>query len=84
MDDARLIARYIDDEHRWAGDARLRDYGISVWALIATYLVTNESVEAVAHEYQLPRQAVEAVVAYYRQHRAAIDARIAQHDAAFA
>jgi len=80
-----MIERYIEQSpaRPGANGARLRDYGVSVWALVAYYQAAGGDVDRVAADYELPREAVEAVLAYYRQHKASIDARIAQHDAAF-
>lgn len=85
MNDRELIERYIEErpgEARSSG-ARLRDYGISVWALIAYHKAAGGDAERVAIDYELPREAVEAALAYYRYHKASIDARIADHVAAF-
>ena len=74
-----LIARYIDanPHDRGAAEARLRDHGTSVWALVGYYLqAVGRDAEQVAHDYHLPREAVEAALAYYRQHQALIDARL--------
>ncbi len=80
MDDQKLIERYIDlDTDRYPGgkaDARLRTYGVSVWALIGYLHVVDNSVARVAEDYGLPGEAVEAALAYYRHHRQPIDARL--------
>lgn len=85
MNDRELIERYIDERPGETGSsgARLRDYGASVWALVAYYEATGGDAERVAVAYELPRNAVDAALAYYRQHKASIDARIADHVAAF-
>lgn len=85
MDDSSLIARYIDESPVYGGiaDARLRDYGVSVWALVAYYLAADGSIDVVAHDYDVPREAVQAVLAYYRRHQCFVDARIHDHEAAF-
>lgn len=78
--DRELIERFIDPEWEQypAGpaDARLREYGVPVWALIAHFRATGNDRDQLANDYQLPRQAVDAAFAYYRLHKEHIDARI--------
>ena len=76
--EAELIRRHIipDPSGFEVADARLREFGTPVWALVAYLDVAQGDPERVAHDYALPREAVEAALAYYRQHRAAIDARV--------
>ena len=80
MNDGELITRYIELNPQRPGidRARLKDYGVSVWALIG-YLkqATGGDIARVAADYDVPIEAVEAALAYYRRHPAAIDARIA-------
>ena len=76
-DEQQLIARYVDpDWERYGGrhKARLREHGVSVWALIGQLRVRNDDVDLVARDYELPREAVEAALAYYRRNRKHIDA----------
>jgi uncharacterized protein (DUF433 family) len=58
--------------------ARLKDSGVSVWALIS-YLkyAARGDIARVAADYDVPVESVEAALAYYEQHSEAIDARIA-------
>jgi uncharacterized protein (DUF433 family) len=85
MTDKELIDRFIEEDPLRPGPdrARLRDYGVSIWALIAYLQAARGDVDLVASDYELPREAVEAARAFYDRHRTAIDARIAEHDAAF-
>ena len=85
MTDQELIDRYIEPRPALprTNGARLRDYGVSVWALVAYSQAAGGDADRVAADYELPREAVEAALAYYRQHEASVDARIAGHDAAF-
>jgi uncharacterized protein (DUF433 family) len=80
MDDQEIIDRYIDlDTDRYPGgraDARLRTYGVPVWALIGQLRVLDGDVDQVARDYELPREAVEAALAYYRRNKEYIDARL--------
>lgn len=78
-----LIARWIEP-HPWRGDvaeARLKEIGISVWALIGYLRMVDGDPARVAADYRIPEEAVTAAVAYYQQHRAAIDARLAANAA---
>ena len=84
MTDSRdLIDRWIeDDPHRPGSDeARLRQYGVHVWALIGYLKAMDGDVAAVAADYDVPKEAVEAAIAYYQQHTCAIDARLAANAA---
>lgn len=80
MTDHDLIERYIDqDWERYPGgvaDARLRDYGVPVWALIAHLRATGNDLDQLARDYHLPRESVDGALAFYRQNRPYIDARI--------
>jgi uncharacterized protein (DUF433 family) len=80
LDERALIARYIDLEwDRYPGgraDARLRDFGVPIWALIAHLGAPGNDSDQLARDYQLPRSAVEAALAFYRQNKDYIDARI--------
>ncbi len=79
MDDAELIARYIEENPLRPGpaDARLKDYGTAVWALVS-YLdrAVHGDIEQAAMDYDVPVEAVQAALAYYHRHKAPIDARI--------
>lgn len=81
---ARLIERYIepDSNPRRVEEARLRDYGYAVWALLGDLLVPGRTADLVAREYRMPIQAVEAVWAYYLRNRTALDRRLAENRAA--
>ena len=80
LDEDQLIEKYVDlDTDRYPGgraEARLRDYGTSVWALVNHLKVVDGDVEELAQHYDLPRPAVDAALAYYRRHKDLIDARI--------
>ena len=76
-----LIEKYIDlDTDRYPGgraDARLREYGVPVWALIGQLQAIGNDLDQLAADYELPREAVEAALAYYHRNKKYIDARIA-------
>lgn len=76
--DQQLIERWIDPESRRYGraEARLKQYGVSVWVLMSYWYYGQGDIDRAAKEYHLPREAVEAALAYYRQHQKYIDARI--------
>lgn len=79
-----LIDRWIEPNPYYAGpqEARLVEYGVSVWALIAYLRVVGGDLARVAEDYGLPLDAVEAAMAYYREHQSLIDAQIALNAAA--
>lgn len=74
----QLIERWIDPASRKRGraEARLKEYGVSVWILMSYWYYGQGDVDVVAEAYNLPREAVEAALAYYRQYQKYIDARI--------
>ena len=80
-----LIERHVDlDTDRYPSgraDARLRDSGVSVWAIVAFLGVYGNDVDKVAEHFGLSREAVEAALAYYRRNKPYIDARIALNEA---
>ncbi|MGD9893934.1 MAG: DUF433 domain-containing protein [Dehalococcoidia bacterium] len=85
MDTSQLIERYIElDPHRpGLGEARLKDSGVPVWALVGHMNAVHSRVVRVAEDYDLPVEAVEAAMEYYRRHQAAIDARLEANAAHF-
>lgn len=72
-----LIARSIETDPRRPdeGNARIKDAGPSVWAIIGHLEGAHGDVRQTADDYGVPRAAVEAALAYYLRHRAVIDAR---------
>ena len=85
MRDQELIARHIEPNPHRSGqhEARLKEYGVSVWALVGYWKGAGGDVDQVAEANQVPREAVEAALAYYRQHQYLIDARLALNAAGF-
>jgi len=81
---AALIERWIEPDFARPGPAyaRLKDYGIHIWALIGHLPAAKNDVAQVASDYHIPVEAVEAALAYYHQHRTAIDAKL-EADAAY-
>ncbi len=74
-----LIEKWIEPNPFRPGPARarLREYGVSVWALIGYLQGLDGDPIRVAEEFDIPPEAVHAALAYYRRHQAAIDSRIA-------
>ncbi len=84
--DEDLIAQYIERNPNKPGldEARLKNYHVSVWAIIGYLnLAVEGNVEHAAKDYGLPHEAVEAALAYYRRHRCRIDVRIAANNPDF-
>lgn len=75
MTDEELITMHIEPGSA-DSEARLRQSGVPVWALIGQLEIAQGNVDQVAEDYAVSRQAVEAAVVYYRRHKAAIDARL--------
>ncbi len=77
-----LVAAYIeqDPNHPGKDEARLKTYGVSVWAIIGKWKAANGDLAEVAAEYDVPTEAVEAAVAYYERYKASIDNRLAAND----
>lgn len=83
--DQELIEKWIelDPDERGPHEARLKQYGISAWAIIGVWKKSDGDIETVISNYQVPRAAVEAMLALYRRYAPYIDARILLNDAAF-
>ena len=78
MQDDNSLACYIETNPHYPtpDEARIKGYGVSVWAIITHLRVVGGDATRVAEDYALPREAVEAAVAYYHRHKDLIDARI--------
>jgi uncharacterized protein (DUF433 family) len=62
-------------------NARMRDYGTHVWALIAALQGSNWNIDQVAKEYHIPEVAIRAAIRYYERNREFIDAELLlQHE----
>ena len=83
--DQLLIDRYVDqDVGRYPGgraDARLRDSGVSVWAIVAFLGVYEDDPVKVAEHFGLSRAELDAALAYYRLNKPYIDARVVLNEA---
>ena len=73
-----LITQYIEPNPHYPGiaEARLKRYGVAVWALIGQLPARANDLAQVARDYDVPLEAAEAAYAYYQRHRAVIDARL--------
>ena len=84
-EDQQLVERYIDLEwDRYPGgraDARLRESGVPVWALITYLPLYGGDAEQVADAFKLSREEMDAALAYYRLNKPYIDARILLNEA---
>jgi uncharacterized protein (DUF433 family) len=80
-----LIDEYIEPNPHRPGldEARLRQYGVSVWAIVGYWKGFHEDADRVAKAFAIPREAVDAAIAYYLRHRLLIDARIDANSSAF-
>ncbi len=78
-----LIEAWIepDPTHPGAGDVRLREYGIHVWAIVGYLQGYNDNVERVARAYDIPVDAVRAAQASYARYADFIDDRMAANRA---
>jgi uncharacterized protein (DUF433 family) len=85
QDEQRLIDRYVDlDTDRYAGgraDARLKDSGVSVWAIVAFLRVYHDDTARVADHFGISVDEVEAALAYYRRNKKYVDARLTLNEA---
>jgi uncharacterized protein (DUF433 family) len=79
LTEQELIDQYIERNPHKPGvaNARLKRYGVAVWALVGLFKGTNGDIAQVAQDYGVPVEAVQAALAYYRRHQAEVDARIA-------
>lgn len=71
-----LIAKYIEPHpaKRGRAFARLKTYGVSVWALVGFLADDFSNADQVASDYAIPSEAMDAAIAYYQQNKAYIDA----------
>jgi len=71
-----LIAKYIEPHPAKPGRAyaRVREYGVPVWALIGFLTEDFSNADQVARDYGIPHDAMDAAIAYYQQNKSHIDA----------
>jgi uncharacterized protein (DUF433 family) len=82
---AKRIARWIESDPARPGpaNARLKDYGIHVWALVGHLPAAQGDATQVARDYHIPVEAVQGALAFYDEHRSAVDAKL-EANAAYA
>ncbi len=67
-------SKYIDESE--PDEARLRQSGVPVWALIEYLKAASGNKALVAHDYDISLDEVRAAIAYYEEHRQALDTRL--------
>lgn len=67
---AQLLERYIEEGRPWE-EARLRDNGTPVWAILGYLVGADGDRQRTADDYEIPVEAVDAAVAYYERNQAA-------------
>ena len=74
-----LIHKYIEQDPYRPGkaDARIKNEGVHVWALIGHMPEERRDATEIALAYRLPLEAVHAAIAFYERYRCIIDDRIA-------
>lgn len=73
----KQIERYIErDPVGGVADARIKEYAVPVWALVAYFHSAQGDRQRVADDYEIPIDAVDAALKFYQRHRQVIDARI--------
>jgi len=84
LEEQRLIEQYVDlnyDRYGGRADARLKDSGVSVWAIVAYLNVYDGDLGKVADHFELSKKELDAALAYYQRNRTYIDARILLNEA---
>lgn len=75
LDEDRLIAEHVD-AHWGRADARLKQAGVSVAALVESLRVYGGDAHQVAEAFAISAEELEAALAYYRRNKQHVDARI--------
>jgi uncharacterized protein (DUF433 family) len=84
LDEQQLIEKHIDlNYERFGGraDARLKESGVSIWAIVAYLGVYDGDVDEVARIYDLSPEEMDAALAYYRRNKKYVDARVLLNEA---
>jgi len=84
LDEQRLIATHVDpDFDRYGGraDARLKESGASIWAIVTFLDVYRGDRKEVASHFGISQEEIDAALAYYRRNKRFIDARITLNEA---
>jgi len=80
--DTERLAAMVEQDPRQPGrhNARLKDYGTHVWAIIAYLQGTDWDIAKVARDHEVSEDAVRAAIQYYEQNRELIDAELLLQD----
>ncbi len=84
LDEQQLIEKHVDlDYDRYGGraDARLKESGVSIWAIVGYLGVYDGDVDEVARIYGLSHEEMDAALAYYRRNKKYVDARVLLNEA---
>ena len=84
LDEQRLIERHVDpsfDRYGGRADARLKESGASIWAIVTFLDVYEGDREEVAGHFGISREEIDAALAYYRRNKRFVDARITLNEA---
>jgi uncharacterized protein (DUF433 family) len=84
LDEQHLIEKHISLEYeRYGGraDARLKESGVSIWAIVAYLEMYEGDLDKVAWSFELSQEEMDAALAYYRRNKKYIDARITLNEA---
>jgi uncharacterized protein (DUF433 family) len=84
VDEQQLIEKHVDLNHnRFGGraDARLKESGVSVWAIVTYLGIYDGDVNEVARIYELSQEEMVAALAYYRRNKKYVDAPILLNEA---
>jgi len=75
--DARIVQHIeLNPSRPGLVNARLREYGVAVWALIGYLRAADGDTDRVAADYDVPRTAVEGAIVYNEHYPTIIDARL--------
>jgi uncharacterized protein (DUF433 family) len=82
-EEQELIERHVGPD--WYGrsgaEARLKDSGVSIWALVGYLPAVDFDPQRLAEDYNLSEEAVRAAMAFYRRNNCLLDARVAMNSA---
>ena len=65
-----------DPRRGGADEVRLKNFCISVWAIVGYWKANGGDAARVASDYDVPVEAIDAALAWYQRHRDVIDARL--------
>jgi uncharacterized protein (DUF433 family) len=80
----QLIEKHIDlnyDRYGGRADARLKESGVSVWAIVSYLDVYEGDLDKVAWHFELSQEELDAALAYYQRNKPYLDARVLLNEA---